>query len=210
MIKYFGDVFLTFLMFGVFAFFHSMLATNKLKSKFIEKSGNLIAFYRLFYVIISLITFWIVYIYAPHSDLNIYDLPHPFDLLILIPQFLSLAGLLWCLKFFSIKEFLGINQIIRWKDRCYNINESDELLTLRIEGPYKYSRHPVYFFSILFLLFRPEMDLFYASLLIAIISYFYIGTFYEERKLVEKFGEIYIDYQKNTPRIFPFKIGIKK
>ena len=210
MIKYFGDVFLTFLMFGVFAFFHSLLASNNFKSKIVKKSGNLIAFYRLLYIIVSLITFWIVYNYAPHSDFFIYDLPHPFDLLILVPQFLSLAGLLWCLKFFSVKEFSGINQILRWKSGNYNINESDEQLTLRIEGPYKYSRHPVYFFSIIFLIFRPEMDLFYAGLLIAIISYFYIGSFYEERKLVEKFGERYIDYQKNTPRIFPFKRAINK
>ncbi len=210
MIKYFGDVFLTFLIFGVFAFFHTLLASNNFKSKIIEKFGNLIAFYRLFYVVISLVTFWLVYTYAPYSDLYIYDLPRPFDLLILIPQFLSLAGLLWCLRFFSVKEFLGINQIFRWKERRYNINENDEQLTLRIEGPYKYSRHPAYFFSILFLLFRPEMNLSYISLLIAIISYFYIGTFYEERKLVEKFGEIYIDYQKRTPRIIPFKGRIKK
>ncbi len=210
MIKYFGNVLLTFLMFGVFAFLHSFLASNNVKSKIIKKSGNFIAFYRLLYVIFSLISFWIVFTFAPHSDFFIYDLPHPFDLLILVPQFLSLFGLLWCLKYFSVKEFLGINQIQRWKSGNYNINENDEQLTLRIEGPYKYSRHPVYFFSILFLIFRPEMDLFYAGLLICIISYFYIGTFYEERKLVQKFGERYINYQKNTPRIFPLKRDVNK
>jgi len=206
MIKYFGDVFITFLIFGAFAFLHSLLASNKVKKYFADNFGSLIAFYRFIYVLLALISFWMIYNFVPHADITIYDLPYPYDFLILIPQFLGLAGFLWTLKFFSTKEFLGINQIIRWRNKEYNIDELDEKLSLRIEGPYKYSRHPLYFCSIVFLMFRPEMDLFYLSFLICIISYFYIGSIYEEKKLVEKFGGIYMNYQKSTPRIFPFKL----
>jgi protein-S-isoprenylcysteine O-methyltransferase Ste14 len=41
-------------------------------------------------------------------------------------------------------------------------------------------------------------------MLICIIVYFYVGSFYEERKLVDKFGDEYLLYQKKVPRIFPF------
>jgi protein-S-isoprenylcysteine O-methyltransferase Ste14 len=78
-------------------------------------------------------------------------------------------------------------------------------MTLKIEGPYKYMRHPVYFFSILFLIFRPYMDLTYLTLVICLIAYFYIGSYYEEKKLIEVFGDEYKVYQKNVPRIFPLK-----
>jgi protein-S-isoprenylcysteine O-methyltransferase Ste14 len=137
--------------------------------------------------------------------LIIYDLQQPFDLIILIPQFLNLAGIMWTLKYFSIQEFLGTGQIFRWFNKEYNITELDERLTLKIEGPYQFCRHPLYLFSILFLCFRPEMDLFYLTALICIIIYFYIGSIFEEKKLVERFGNKYIDYQKSVPRIFPVK-----
>jgi len=66
-------------------------------------------------------------------------------------------------------------------------------------------RHPIYFFSMMFLLFRPVMDLFYLTCLICIIIYFCIGSYYEEKRLVEKFGEDYIKYRKAVPRFFPLK-----
>jgi len=79
-------------------------------------------------------------------------------------------------------------------------------LTLTIGGPYKYSRHPVYFFSIIFLGFRPTMDLFYITFFLSMIAYFYIGSYYEEKKLVKQFGSIYIKYQESVPKIFPLKL----
>ena len=51
------------------------------------------------------------------------------------------------------------------------------------------------------------MDLFYLVMFISITLYFYIGSFYEEKKLVEKYGVEYKEYQKKVPRIFPIKLG---
>jgi len=133
----------------------------------------------------------------------VYDLIKPFDFIILALQFLSLIGLIWCFKYFSLSEFLGISQIIRWNKKAYNYSDLDEEMTLKIKGPYRYMRHPVYFFSIMFLVFRPAMDLSYLVLIIGIIIYFYIGSVYEEKKLVKIFGEEYKSYQKLVPRIFP-------
>ena len=210
MIVYVLDVFLIVLFFSLFGFLHSYFASNIAKRIIVNRFGNLIAFYRFFYVLFSLILFYIIYIAVPHPKLIIYDLPFPFDFLILIPQFLSLAGILWTLKYFSLKEFLGINQIFRLFNKEYNVNELDEILTLHIDGPYKFSRHPIYFFTIIFLAFRPEMDLFYLVMLICIIVYFFIGSFYEEKKLVEKFGNDYLGYQKNVPRILPIRYSFFK
>jgi protein-S-isoprenylcysteine O-methyltransferase Ste14 len=41
---------------------------------------------------------------------------------------------------------------------------------------------------------------------ICVIVYFYTGSIYEERKLIEIFGDEYIEYQKRVSRILPVKI----
>ncbi|MFA7229193.1 MAG: isoprenylcysteine carboxylmethyltransferase family protein, partial [Melioribacteraceae bacterium] len=87
----------------------------------------------------------------------------------------------------------------------YNTGDLDEKLVLKIEGAFKFVRHPIYFFSILFLGLRPAMNLFYLVMFICIVLYFYVGSFYEERKLVKFFGDEYREYQKKVPRIFPVK-----
>jgi protein-S-isoprenylcysteine O-methyltransferase Ste14 len=204
MIIYFADVFIILLLFTFFGILHSFLASKKIKSLIREKAGNFIAFYRLAYVIISLASFYLIYEVAPRPDVIIYDLKYPFDFIILIPQLLALAGIFWSLKFFCVKEFLGLSQVSRWYYKNYDTEELDEHMTLIAEGPYKFVRHPLYLFSIIFIAARPAMNLFDLIFVIVITSYFYIGSFYEEEKLVDKFGERYLEYQKSVPRLIPF------
>ena len=201
------DILLIIFAFAVFGFLHSYLASSRLKKKIAEKAGTLIAFYRITYNLSFVVFFVVMYELLPHPDNTIYDLPTPWDLIILIPQLASVGGILWTLKYFSGQEFLGISQVMRYFRGEYNTAELDERLTLHIEGPYKFSRHPLYLFTILFLLFRPVMDIFYLTFFLCIVAYFYAGSFFEEKKLIEKFGVEYAEYRKKVPRIFPFKLS---
>jgi methanethiol S-methyltransferase len=203
--SYLADVIIIIVTFALFGYSHSLLASNKLKKIAAAKFGSLIAFYRLVYNILSLLSLYILYLVLPRPDLMIYDLPYPWDLIILIPQLLSLIGIIWSARYFSLLEFSGISQVVRWINGNYNTEDLDEKLTFRVEGPYKISRHPVYLFAILFLLFRPAMDLFYLTVFISVTAYFYLGSFYEEKKLTTRFSEDYLNYKKRVPRIFPFK-----
>ena len=198
------DVLIITLLFAVFGYTHSLLASEKVKISFKKIFGDLIAFYRLLYNLFGLLSLYLIYEFSPKPHIIIYDLPNPYDLIVLIPQFVSLAGVLWVFRYICFKEFLGLDQIKRFFEKRYT-TELDEEFTLRIEGPYRYSRHPIYFFSITFLIFRPVMDLFYLTFLICIVAYFYIGSYYEEKKLVRQFGEVYENYKKEVPRIFPVK-----
>ena len=199
------DVSIIVLLFAIFGYTHSLLASEKVKIHFKKIFGQFIAFYRLLYNLIGLLSLYLIYEYSPKPHIIIYDLPNPYDLIVLIPQFLSLAGVFWVFRYICVKEFLGLDQVKRFIEKRYT-TELDEEFTLRIEGPYRYSRHPVYFFSITFLMFRPVMDLFYLTFLICIVAYFYIGSYYEEKKLVRQFGEVYEKYKKEVPRIFPIKL----
>ena len=202
--------------FILFALLHTFLASFKVKSILTQRIGSAMAFYRLAYNIISLLFLWYLYEYLPRPEAELFDLKYPWDIIILIPQFLSLAGIIWTFRYFSPGEFLGISQIRRWMTGNFieglegdlqgernSKDVFDEKLTLKIEGPYKVVRHPLYLFTIIFLILRPTMDLFYLVFLIFLIAYFYIGSFYEERKLVSAFGDRYREYQESVPRLFP-------
>jgi len=206
MIEYAVDVIIIIIGFTLYAFSHSLLASFKFKKIIAEKIGNYIAFYRLVYNIISVLSLALLIWLLPKPDLIIYDLNYPYDIIILIPQFSSLAGIIWSLRYISTREFLGIEQMKRWINNQYNTNELDEKMTFVIEGPYKYIRHPILFFGGLFLILRPVMDLFYLTCLICIILYIYIGSFFEEKRLIEKFGERYIEYQKDVARFIPVRL----
>ena len=199
---YILDVLTIIFLFIVFSFLHSKLASEKLKSALAKKFGKIIAFYRLAYNLFSLISLYLIYELSPKPNVIIYDFSQPFDLLVLIPQLSALAGIFWAFKYICVKEFFGFSQINRYFQGSYS-TELDEEMTLTIEGPYKYIRHPIYFFTIIFLMFRPTMDLFYLTFFICIVAYFYIGSIFEEKKLVRHFGDIYVTYQQSVPRLFP-------
>ncbi len=202
----FFDIVIITLLFFLFSISHSILASSKIKYLLVEKLVDKIAFYRLFYNISSLLIFYFIYIISPKPSVIIYDLQFPFDILIFVLQIFAVIGLLWAASKINLMEFLGIAQIKRYMENSYDINELDEKMEFVIEGPFKFTRHPIYLFSILFLALRPTMDLFYLIFFLNILLYFYVGSYFEEKKLVEVFGQKYVDYQKNVPRLFPFKL----
>jgi protein-S-isoprenylcysteine O-methyltransferase Ste14 len=198
------DVIIIIILFSVFGYTHSLLALEKIKVLFKNKFGDLIAFYRLLYNIFTIASLYFIYEISPKPHIIIYDLPNPFDLIVLVPQFISLIGVYWTFRYICFKEFLGLDQVKRFFEKKYT-TELDEEYTFRIAGPYRFTRHPLYFFSIIFLLFRPVMDLFYLTFFTCVVVYFYIGSYYEEKKLVRLFGQEYINYRKEVPGIFPVK-----
>jgi methanethiol S-methyltransferase len=205
----FADVVIIILLFTIFAFSHTWLASLKIKKAMAEKLGSRIAFYRLFYNVSSLIFFLSFYAIAPKPDIVVYDLRFPFDIITFVLQVLSIVGLYWAAKPIKLSEFIGTAQIERYMRGEYNPDELDERQSLKIEGAFKFVRHPIYLFSILFLGFRSTMSLFYLVMFICIVIYFYFGSIYEERKLTELFGDEYKKYQKSVPRIIPMKFKNK-
>lgn len=206
----FVEVIAILLLFSLFALVHSALASFKIKKWFKGKLGNKIAFYRAGYNLFSLITFFLIWEYSPQPDYVIYDLHYPYDIIIFILQSLSLLGIFWAGSVVEMGEFIGYGQIKRYFLGIYNESDLDEKPTLYIRGPFKFTRHPIYFFFILFLGLRPTMDLFYVTFYVGIIVYFYIGSIYEEKKLIDIFGDKYLNYRKVVPGIIPYKFVNKE
>ena len=73
----------------------------------------------------------------------------------------------------------------------------------RKPGLYQYVRHPLYFGMLLIFWITPAMThdhLFFAEVMTA---YLLLGIWFEERDLVNAYGEAYREYQRETPMLLP-------
>jgi protein-S-isoprenylcysteine O-methyltransferase Ste14 len=89
------------------------------------------------------------------------------------------------------------------------INRNHELIK---NGPYKYVRHPAYLSAILDTLGIPLLLNAYYTLIFAVIirlSMIFVRIMIEEKALIEKFGEEYVAYKKETGALLPLLIKKK-
>ena len=68
---------------------------------------------------------------------------------------------------------------------------------------YRYVRHPLYVGWIMTFWFTPTMTLGHLLFAALATGYIFVAIYFEERNLVEHFGETYVTYQKTTWMIFP-------
>jgi protein-S-isoprenylcysteine O-methyltransferase Ste14 len=92
-----------------------------------------------------------------------------------------------------------------WWSLHIEIRERHELVR---KGPYRGMRHPTYL-SMLFELLSGAFIL-HAPYSFAAVSLFFFPALWlrirlEERAMVEKFGNAYVDYQRRTPVLLPWK-----
>ena len=193
-----------FALYCTFGLVHTYLAKIEFKELVARRYPKFLPYYRFSYNLYALIHFSLVYKLSPTIDIRLYDLPKPFDLLLLAIQYIALAGVVWVFYKVGFKEFLGISQIERDIFENYDTTILDEQSELVTDGPFKLCRHPIYFFTTLWLLARPEMMLDYFIAVLCIVIYFVIGAKYEERKMLTRFGERYESYIQGKPRFIPF------
>ena len=198
------DILLFILIFSIYAAVHSWTAGLGLKSYIRRRYPVIYPFYRLLYTVFSLASLGLAWVIAPKPFLLIYELPYPYDILIILPKAAAAAGALYTFRYFDGMQFLGIRQSLLYIKSGDAASASAEADDFTEKGPYRYSRHPLYLYSILFLVFQPYVDLVYLLLTLIAILYFYIGSVYEERKLIVQFGDRYREYKKRVPRIFPW------
>lgn len=188
-----SEVTLFIFRFFLFAVVHSVLALPRLKLQFTGRSDHLFRFYRLYYNIISLLLFgWVMTAFRSSSIL--YVVPGVWSLVLYFMQLVFLAILFACVSQTGTAAFLGIPPV-----------RADELKTPRLvtNGCYRIVRHPLYLFSMLFLLSNPVISSRWLLLTLISVVYFFIGAHLEERRLRLAFGSEYEAYQRNVPFMFP-------
>jgi len=199
-------LFVVFLWTGYVAL-HSFLISVRFTNLMTRLLKDYYAFYRLFYVLISLVLLIPLINYSGQiDDKVIITYESPLSIVRYILVYGSLIMFFWAFFFnYDSLSFFGIRQIIHFRKEK-KINPSEEI---KKNGLLGIMRHPMYLALIIYLwsqTFR-VVDIITNALL---TIYVIIGTILEERKLVLEFGEAYTKYQKEVPMLIPFtKMKVK-
>lgn len=200
---YSGYLFPT-LIFFLFSFVHSLMASHRFKKELFDSVPSLKPFYRLIYNFISIL-FLIAWFLSLPSDVILYQAS---GILLVVMSLVQITAVWFLLKSFFQQSgmiFTGIRQamdkIKQNKEPGYlDEPERGDLVT---EGMFKYMRHPMYTFGMLVLISSPIMTANLTYTIVIFGLYFWIGSIYEEKNLIKRFGDDYREYQKNVPRFIP-------
>jgi methanethiol S-methyltransferase len=180
---------------------HSYLISIRFTERMNQLFKNYYAFYRLFYVTISIVLFIPLSRLTAHLDPQVVVMySFPFSVIRYTLQSGSLLMFFWaffvdydCLSFFGIRQIVDFGKT----------QKTDPAQKIKKAGLLSITRHPMYFALIIYLwchTFR-VMDVVVNTVL---TIYVLIGTKLEEKKLVLEFGEAYVRYQHEVPMLIPF------
>ncbi|MEQ8473402.1 MAG: isoprenylcysteine carboxylmethyltransferase family protein [Marinoscillum sp.] len=171
---------------------HSLLASTAIKKTVREKAGWFWPFYRFFYSVVSIVgLLWIFLILATTPSHTLFDPPGYLRYIGMIFASWGVILMVVSFRYLSGLQFMGIKK-----------PKTGELVT---KGLHAFVRHPLYSGNILMLvglILNHPTDMLLLSTFI-IFAYFPIGIYFEEKKLVEEFGEAYVEYSREVPAIFP-------
>jgi protein-S-isoprenylcysteine O-methyltransferase Ste14 len=104
-------------------------------------------------------------------------------------QAAALVGLVAALRTFDLRAFAGLRHA--------------EPAVPTTTGVFRICRHPLYLFTCVFFSAWPTMDLRMLIVAVWLWLYAWIGSIFEERKLIARFGDAYRDYQRRHARLLP-------
>lgn len=180
---------------------HSFLVSASFTNLMIRLLKQHYAFYRIFFVSLSLGLLIPLIRYTDQFDSNIIiNYSPPWNIVRSILLLGSLSMFFWAFFFdYDSLSFFGIRQILNFgKEK--KINPSEDL---KKNGLLGIVRHPMYF-ALIIALWSSTFTL--ANIIINIIltAYVIMGTILEERKLILEFGDAYVKYQQEVPMLIPF------
>jgi protein-S-isoprenylcysteine O-methyltransferase Ste14 len=152
-------------------------------------------FYRLAYNIVGAVTLLpLLAFVAWQPGRALYRVPPPFTWLFLAGQAAAAAIVVLGLLQTDPWHFLGARQLFEPAAGPSQLTTS---------GLYRYVRHPLYTAGFVFLWLTPLMTSTLFALYLGLSLYLYLGSLFEERRLVVEFGSAYQDYQRHVPRLVP-------
>jgi protein-S-isoprenylcysteine O-methyltransferase Ste14 len=119
--------------------------------------------------------------------------------------FLCLAGFFWGSKSLGSFDALGVKPLMR-----YISNRLGKPQQIIAEGPYKWSRHPLYLFLIIIIWACPVLTMDRLIFNIMWTFWIVIGTYLEDRDLHREFGSQYLEYSSRVPMFIPYRIPRNK
>jgi len=186
-----------------YAVLHSWLASQRVKQWARTRFGpRMDCWYRLFFNMVGVLTLLplggLLFLLP---DQALYVLPVPWRHIAAAAQLVTVVSMVYGVWITDAWHFLGIRQLFQVTPRgC-----SQRQPPLAVFGLYRWVRHPLYLLSIFLIWLTPAMTVNLAALYAVLTLYFFVGTFFEEQRMVDEFGEAYAQYQAQVPRLFPWR-----
>lgn len=112
--------------------------------------------------------------------------------------FLSILGMCWGMWAIRSIDMFGLDPILK-----HLRDKPTSSSPLKIRGPYRWVRHPLYLFMIVLFWSIPILTTDRVLFNVLWTIWVVVGTILEERDLVDDFGDAYRDYQTNVPMLVP-------
>jgi protein-S-isoprenylcysteine O-methyltransferase Ste14 len=112
----------------------------------------------------------------------------------------ALPGFVWAATAIPHFDPFGVGPI---KDRLRG--REPRSLPFAVRGPYRWVRHPQYFFVLVLLWAFPDLTADRLLLDGILTAWIVVGTVLEERDLVGEFGPEFVEYQRRVPMLIPYR-----
>lgn len=152
------------------------------------------------YAIASGVTLTAVLLFWQTPQTLLFQLQGPLRWLPRAVSVLAIAGFIWGIRSLASFDTFGLAPFMA-RSRGKDLPPPH----LVVRGPYRWLRHPLYFFTMVLIWSVPDMSsdrLLFNSLWTLWIV---MASFLEERDLVVAFGEPYRKYQKAVPMLLPWR-----
>jgi protein-S-isoprenylcysteine O-methyltransferase Ste14 len=153
------------------------------------------------YTMASALVIFILVIFWQQSDQIIWQARGWWRLFLRVVFISGSGGILWSVLSLQHFDAFGTRMI-----RAHVKQVKTDSSPLASKGPYRFVRHPIYFFILLMLWSYPDITLDRLLFNILFSNWMVLATFWEEKDLKDAFGEAYRDYQKRVPMLIPWKL----
>jgi protein-S-isoprenylcysteine O-methyltransferase Ste14 len=186
-----------------FSLAHSITASLHFKNKIKKLIGERIyeGWFRVSYNAVSLITLAPILYFLRQPSPMLWSVEGIVATSFNIFQITGVIGILISLWQIDWLSFMGIRQLMEY---VTNQSVSDRKEALVTTGLYKLTRHPLYFFSLVYIWFVPSMSASWLFFSIGATLYFLIGSYFEEKKMIKMYGHQYKTYRQEVAWLIPF------
>jgi methanethiol S-methyltransferase len=153
---------------------------------------------RATYVHASNLSLWPVLLFWQPIPIVLVDLTHLRAVM---------AAIYWAGWLVVLAASLNLDLLELWgmrQARCWSRGKSYEPLPFKSGWLYRQVRHPIYLGLLIVFWATPQLTLGHLLFAGCFTAYILIGTWFEERDLVRKFGQPYRDYRRHVPAYLPF------
>ena len=113
----------------------------------------------------------------------------------------ALGGIIWSNLALRSIDVFGLQAL-----RCHLRGTSPPVATLTERGPYRWVRHPQYFFILVMIWSYPDLTADRLLFNVLWSAWIVAGTLMEERDLAVTLGDRYREYQSRVPMLIPWRV----